>query len=299
MQYSNNPTLHRYLPTRAILLAELEALRADAMSRQSKLDVYGLTPLRSDNENLVFAKENMVAVTAEIALLTEAIVATGLGVASSLPIHPLHAAATMLHPEFGRFAYIKDDSVRAHLLSDGEEMLRALAQKTAEGQKEAAVAVEKEAADKEAAAREAVSGCISSSSSKGAARTTGGSYGLLLSHSVNEAEVVVADKRDEVARMLQYKPTPQQLQKLRSDLSDDGDPLVLYWHGMRSTFPQLYAVALRVLAVHPSQSESERNFSGAGKTLTGERSSLSSLRVENEICIRSFLLGQRKKRQLR
>jgi hAT family C-terminal dimerisation region len=299
MQYSNNPTLHRYLPTRAILLAELEALRADAMSRQSKLDVYGLTPLRSDNENLVFAKENMVAVTAEIALLTEAIVATGLGVASSLPIHPLHAAATMLHPEFGRFAYIKDDSVRAHLLSDGEEMLRALAQKTAEGQKEAAVAVEKEAADKEAAAREAVSGCISSRSSKGAARTTGGSYGLLLSHSVNEDDVVVADKRDEVARMLQYKPTPQQLQKLRSDLSDDGDPLVLYWHGMRSTFPQLYAVALRVLAVHPSQSESERNFSGAGKTLTGERSSLSSLRVENEICIRSFLLGQRKKRQLR
>jgi hypothetical protein len=50
MQYSNNPTLHRYLPTRAILLAELEALRADAMSRKSKLDIYGLTPLPSDSE---------------------------------------------------------------------------------------------------------------------------------------------------------------------------------------------------------------------------------------------------------
>jgi hAT family C-terminal dimerisation region len=127
------------------------------------------------------------------------------------------------------------------------------------------------------------------------ARTTGGAYGLLLSHSVNEAKVVVADKRDEVARMLQYKPTPQQLQKLRGDLSDDGDALVLKWHGMRSTFAQLYAVSLRALAVHPSQSESERNFSGAGETLTGERSSLSSLRVENEICIRSFLLDQMKK----
>jgi hypothetical protein len=33
MKYSSNPTLHRYLPTSAILLAELEALRADAMSR--------------------------------------------------------------------------------------------------------------------------------------------------------------------------------------------------------------------------------------------------------------------------
>jgi hypothetical protein len=204
MQYSNNPTLHRYLPTRAILLAELEALRADAMSRKSKLNIYGLTPLPSDNENLVFANENMVAVTAEIALLTDAIVATGLGVASSRSIHPLHAAATMLHPEFGRFSYVKDDSVRARLLADGEEMLRALAQQTAEGQKEAAVAADKEAADKEAAAKEAASGCISGSSSKGAVWTTGGAYGLLLSHSVNEADVVVADKRDEVARMLQY-----------------------------------------------------------------------------------------------
>jgi hAT family C-terminal dimerisation region len=121
-----------------------------------------------------------------------------------------------------------------------------------------------------------------------------GAYGLLLSHSVNEADVVVADKREEVARMLQYKPTPQKLQKLRGDLSDDGDALVLYWHGIRSTFPQLYAVALRVLSVHASQSESEINFSGPGKTLTGERSSLSSLRVENQIYIRSFLLDQRK-----
>jgi hypothetical protein len=74
----------------------------------------------------------MVAVPAEFALLTDAIVATGLGVASSLTINPLHAAATMLHPEFGRFAYVKDDSVQARLLSDGEEMLRALAQHTAE-----------------------------------------------------------------------------------------------------------------------------------------------------------------------
>jgi hAT family C-terminal dimerisation region len=106
---------------------------------------------------------------------------------------------------------------------------------------------------------------------------------------------VVADKRDEVARMLQYKPTPQQFQKLRGDLSDDGDALVFYWHWMHSTFPQLYAVALRVLAVHPAQSETERNFSGAGKTLTGERSSLPLLRVENEIYIRSFLLDPRKK----
>jgi hypothetical protein len=113
MQYSNNPTLHRYLPTRAILLAELEALRADAMSRKSKLDIYGLTPLPSDNENLVFAKENMVAVTAEIAPLTDAIVITGLGVACSLSIYPLLAAATMLHPEFGHFAYVKDDSLRS------------------------------------------------------------------------------------------------------------------------------------------------------------------------------------------
>jgi hAT family C-terminal dimerisation region len=201
----------------------------------------------------------------------------------------------MLHREFGRFAYVKDDSVRARLLSDGEEMLRALAQQLAEGQKEAAVAADKEAADNEAAAKEAASGCISGSSSKGAARMMGGAYGLLLSHSVNEADVVVPDKRDEMARMLQYKPTPQQIQKLRGDLSDDGDALVLYWHGIRSTFPQLYAVALRVLAVHPSQSEPERNFSGAGKTLTGERISLSSLRVENEIYIRSFLLDQRKK----
>jgi hypothetical protein len=63
MQYSNNPTLHMYLPTRAILLAELEALRADAMSRKSQVDIYGLMSLSSDNENLVFGKENMVAVT--------------------------------------------------------------------------------------------------------------------------------------------------------------------------------------------------------------------------------------------
>jgi hypothetical protein len=56
MQYSNTPTLHRYLPTRAILPAELEALISDAMSRKSKLDIYGLTPLPSEYENLVFTK---------------------------------------------------------------------------------------------------------------------------------------------------------------------------------------------------------------------------------------------------
>jgi hypothetical protein len=122
----------------------------------------------------------------------------------------------------------------------------------------------------------------------------GGLYGLLLSHSVDEADVAVADRRDEVARMLQYKPTLQQLQNLRADMSDDGDALVLSWHGMRNSFPQLYAVALRILAVHPSQSQSERTFSGSVKTLSGEHSSLSSLRVENEICIRSFLLDQKK-----
>jgi hypothetical protein len=29
--------------------------------------------------------------------------------------------------------------------------------------------------------------------------------------------------------MLQYKPTPQQLQKLLADLSDDGGALVIFW----------------------------------------------------------------------
>jgi hypothetical protein len=294
MQYSNNPTLHRYLPTRAIPLAELEALRADAMSRKSKLNIYGLTPLPSDNENLVFANEHGRSYGRNCA-------SNGRhrGHRARRGQQPLYTSTSRRRddaaPGIGRFAYVKDDSVRARLLSDGEEMLRPLAQQTAEGQKEAAVAADKEAADKGAAAKEAASGCISGSSSKGAAWTTGGAYGLLLSHSVHEADVVVADKRDEVARMLQYKPTPQQLQKLRGDLPDDGDALVLYWHG-RSTFPQLYAVALRVLAVHPSGSESERNFSGAEKTLTGERSSLSSLRMENEIYIHSFLLDQRKKK---
>jgi hypothetical protein len=47
----------------------------------------------------------------------------------------------------------------------------------------------------------------------------------------------VADKRDEAARMVQYKPnphkpTPQQLRKLPADLSDDGVALVLFWQGM-------------------------------------------------------------------
>jgi uncharacterized membrane protein YcjF (UPF0283 family) len=138
-------------------------------------------------------------------------------------------------------------------------VLRALAQQRAEGQEEAAVAADKEAADKEAAdkeaaAKEAANGGVSGSSSKVAARKTGCAYELLLLHSVDEAEVVVADKWDEVAHMLRYKPTRQQLQKLRVDLFDDGDALVLYWHGMRSTFPQQYAVALHVRAVHPSQS---------------------------------------------
>jgi hypothetical protein len=61
---------------------------------------------------------------------------------------------------------------------------------------------------------------------------------------------------------------------------------------MRSNFPQLYTVSLRVLAVHAFQSQSERTFSVAGKTLRGERRSLSSLRVEIEIYLRSFLLDQ-------
>jgi hypothetical protein len=39
----------------------------------------------------------------------------------------------------------------------------------------------------------------------------------------------VADKRDEAARLLQYKPTPQQLQNLLADLSDEGGALVLFW----------------------------------------------------------------------
>jgi hypothetical protein len=77
-------------------------------------------------------------------------------------------------------------------------MLRAPAQQTAKGQKEDAVAADKEAAGKEVAAKEAASVWISGSRSKGAARTTGGAYGLLLSHSVNEADVAVAVKRGEV-----------------------------------------------------------------------------------------------------
>jgi hypothetical protein len=55
----------------------------------------------------------------------------------------------------------------------------------------------------------------------------------------------VADKRDEAARMLQYKPTRQQLQKLRADLSDDGGAHVLFWQSMRSCFLQLYAASSR------------------------------------------------------
>jgi hypothetical protein len=93
-------------------------------------------------------------------------------------------------------------------------------------QKEAAVAAEKEAADKEAADKERASASVGGSCSKSAARTMGGAHGLLLSHSVDEADVAVADRRDEAARMLQYKLPPQQLQNLRADLSDDGDALV-------------------------------------------------------------------------
>jgi hypothetical protein len=55
----------------------------------------------------------------------------------------------------------------------------------------------------------------------------------------------VADKRDEAARMLQYKPTRQQLQKLRADLSDDGGVHVLFWQSTRSCFLQLYAASSR------------------------------------------------------
>jgi hypothetical protein len=51
---------------------------------------------------------------------------------------------------------------------------------------------------------------------------------------------------------------------------------------------------LRVLAVHASQSQYEITFSGASKTLSRKHSSLSLLRVQNEIYIRSFLLDLRK-----
>jgi hypothetical protein len=106
MQHSDTPTLHRYLPTRATVVEELEVMCAAAMTRKSALDTYRLTPLQPDDENLAFAKKNMIAVTAEVALLTDAIAAAGLGPASRLSVHPLHAAATMLHPEFWRFAYV-------------------------------------------------------------------------------------------------------------------------------------------------------------------------------------------------
>jgi hypothetical protein len=46
----------------------------------------------------------------------------------------------------------------------------------------------------------------------------------------------VADKRDEATRMLQCKPTPQQLQKFRADLSDDGGAPVCFLQSMRSRF---------------------------------------------------------------
>jgi hypothetical protein len=67
---------------------------------------------------------------------------------------------------------------------------------------------------------------------------------------------VVADKRDEAPRMLQYKPTPQQLQKLRADLSDDGGAHVLFWQSMRSCFLQLYAVSSPSTRPSPSLNES-------------------------------------------
>jgi hypothetical protein len=63
---------------------------------------------------------------------------------------------------------------------------------------------------------------------------------------------------------------------------------------MRSSFLRLYAVALRVLTVHRSLSQSGGTISGAGKTLSGECSSLSSLRLENEMRIISSLLDQKK-----
>jgi hypothetical protein len=56
--------------------------------------------------------------------------------------------------------------------------------------------------------------------------------------SVDETDVAVEDTRDEAARMQQCKPTPQQLQKLQADLSDDGGALVLFWQNMRSRFLQ-------------------------------------------------------------
>jgi hypothetical protein len=88
---------------------------------------------------------------------------------------------------------------------------------------------EKEAANKEAADKEMTSASVGGSCSKSAARTKGGTHGLLLSHSVDEADVAVADRRDEAVRILQYKHPPLQLQNLRAELSDDGDALVLFW----------------------------------------------------------------------
>jgi hypothetical protein len=114
---------------------------------------------------------------------------------------------------------------------------------------------------------------------------------------IDEADVAVVDKRDEATRMLQYKATPQDLQKLRADLSDDGGALLLFWKSMRSSFLQLYAVSSPSIRPSPSLNESSpeaaRRWVGS-KTLSGERISLSSLRVENEIYIRSFHLDHRR-----
>jgi hypothetical protein len=95
--------------------------------------------------------------------------------------------------------------------------------------------------------------------------------------------------------MLQYKPTPQQLQKIRADLSDDDGAHVLFWQSMRSCFVQLYAAS----SPPTSQSQSERKFSGAGKTLKGEQDAqreaqLPLVAAGGGIYIRSFLLGHRK-----
>jgi hypothetical protein len=98
-----------------------------------------------------------------------------------------------------------------------------------------------------------------------------------------------------LARKLQYKATPQQLQNIRAHLSDDGGALVLFWQSMRSRFLQLYAVS----SPSPSQSHSERKFSGARKTLSGEQDAareaqLPLVAAGGGIYIRSFLLGHRK-----
>jgi hypothetical protein len=134
----------------------------------------------------------------------------------------------------------------------------------------AAGAAYQESAEKEAAGKEAASEGVGGSRRKCAAQTTDVAYGLRLSHSVDEDDVSVADKRRGGAHGPVHAH-PATFQKLRADLPEEGDALVPYWHGIRSSFPQLYAVSLRILPVHPSQYHSERKFPGAGKTMSGKK----------------------------